>query len=61
MRVRAFLVRLPCGVRYWTVIDEDLVVSGEADAFLRHVRFGRDEVVLGSTDPGKKAAEQKEN
>ena len=40
--MRAFLVRLPSGVRYWTVIDEDLVVSGEADAFLRHVRFGRD-------------------
>jgi integrase/recombinase XerD len=42
MRVRAFLVRLPSGVRYWTVIDEDLAVFGEADAFLRHVRFGRD-------------------
>jgi integrase/recombinase XerD len=42
MRVRAFLVRLPSGVRYWTVIDEDLAVFGEADAFLRHARFGRD-------------------
>jgi integrase len=29
-------------VRYWTVLDEDLSVVGEADAFLRHVRFGRD-------------------
>jgi integrase/recombinase XerD len=28
-------------VRYWTVLDAELVV-GEADAFLRHVRFGRD-------------------
>jgi site-specific recombinase XerD len=42
MRVRAFPVMLPSGMRYWTVIDEDLAVVGEADAFLRHVRFGRD-------------------
>ena len=40
--MRAFPVRLPSGVRYWTVLDEDLAVVGEADAFLRHVRFGRD-------------------
>jgi len=42
MRVRAFPVELPSGARYWTVIDEDLAVVGEADEFLRHVRFGRD-------------------
>lgn len=35
-------MRLPSGVRYWTVLDEDLAVVDEADAFLRHVRFGRD-------------------
>lgn len=40
--MRAFLVRLPSGIRYWTVLDEDLAVAAEADAFLRHVRFGRD-------------------
>ena len=40
--MRAFPVRLPSGVRYWTVLDEDLSVVGEVDAFLRHVRFGRD-------------------
>ena len=40
--MRAFPVRLPSGVRYWTVLDEGLSVVGEADAFLRHVRFGRD-------------------
>lgn len=40
--MRAFLVRLPSGVRYWTVLDGDLAVVEEADAFLRHVRFGRD-------------------
>jgi len=40
--VRAFPVRLPSGVRYWTVLDENLAVVDEADAFLRHVRFGRD-------------------
>lgn len=42
MRVRAFPVRLPSGVKYWTVLDEGLHVVGEVDAFLRHVRFGRD-------------------
>jgi integrase/recombinase XerD len=42
MGMRAFPVRLPSGVRYWTVLDEDLAVVGVADAFLRHVRFGRD-------------------
>ena len=40
--MRAFLVRLPSGVRYWTVPDEDLAVVALADAFLRQVRFGRD-------------------
>src|ERR1022692_1402252 len=40
--MRAFPVRLPSGARYWTVIDEDLAVVGEADEFLRQVRFGRD-------------------
>jgi hypothetical protein len=40
--MRAFLVRLPSGVRYWTVLDEDLQVVAVADGFLRQVRFGRD-------------------
>jgi site-specific recombinase XerD len=40
--MRAFVVRLPSGVRYWTVLDGDLNVVAEADAFLRQVRFGRD-------------------
>src|SRR5260370_16741374 len=40
--VRAFPVRLPSGARYWTVVDADLTVVPAADAFLRHVRFGRD-------------------
>src|SRR5215471_21852435 len=40
--MRAFPVRLPSGVRYWTVLDEDLAVVTVADSFLRHVRFGRD-------------------
>src|ERR1700693_4786935 len=41
-KVRAFMVRLPSGVRYWTVLDEDLAVVPVADSFLRQVRFGRD-------------------
>ena len=40
--MRAFVVRLPSGVRYWTVLDEDLRVVPVADGFLRQVRFGRD-------------------
>jgi integrase/recombinase XerD len=40
--MRAFLVRLPSGARYWTVLDEDLAVVPVADSFLRQVRFGRD-------------------
>lgn len=40
--MRAFPVRLPSGACYWTVLDEELAVVDEADAFLRHVRFGRD-------------------
>jgi integrase/recombinase XerD len=40
--MRAFPVRLPSGVRYWTVLDEDLAVVPVADGFLRQVRFGRD-------------------
>ena len=40
--MRAFPVSLPSGVRYWTVLDEDLVVVADADAFLRQVRLGRD-------------------
>lgn len=33
---------MPSGERYWTVLDDELCVVPEADAFLRHVRFGRD-------------------
>jgi integrase/recombinase XerD len=40
--MRAFVVRLPSGVRYWTVLDDDLRPHPAADAFLQHVRLGRD-------------------
>lgn len=40
--MRAFPVRMPSGMRYWTVIDDELRVEPVADAYLRHVRFGRD-------------------
>jgi integrase/recombinase XerD len=33
---------MPSGVRYWTVLDEELAVVGEADAYLRGIRLGRD-------------------
>jgi hypothetical protein len=41
-KMRAFPVRMPSGVQYWTVIDSDLRVVPTADAYLRHLRFGRD-------------------
>jgi len=41
--VEAFLVRMPSGVRYWTVVDDELRPVPTADAYLRHVRFGRDD------------------
>jgi len=37
-----FKVSLPSGVRYWTVVDDDLAVAPDADAYLRHLRLGRD-------------------
>lgn len=40
--MRAFPVRMPSGVRYWTVVDDDLVAVEEADRFLRELRLGRD-------------------
>jgi integrase/recombinase XerD len=40
--MRAFPVRLPSGQRYWTVLDDDLRPVAVADAYLRHLRFGRD-------------------
>ncbi|MFD3547078.1 tyrosine-type recombinase/integrase [Streptomyces sp. NPDC058655] len=44
LRLRPFLVRMPSGDRYWTVLNEDeLVPVAEVDEFLRHVRFGRDQ------------------
>jgi integrase/recombinase XerD len=39
---RAFPVRLPSGVRYWTVLDAGWRVDGPADGFLLHMRLGRD-------------------
>jgi site-specific recombinase XerD len=39
--MRAFVVQLPSGVRYWTVLERDLQVHRPADEFLRHLRFGR--------------------
>ncbi|MFI6883957.1 tyrosine-type recombinase/integrase [Streptosporangium canum] len=40
--MRAFPVLMPSGVRYWTVVGEDLAVMPAADRFLREARFGRD-------------------
>ena len=35
-------MRLPSGVVYWSVVDEDFRVCAEVDAYLQHVRLGRD-------------------
>ncbi|WP_369387276.1 tyrosine-type recombinase/integrase [Streptomyces sp. CG1] len=39
---RSFRVQLPSRVAYWTVLDGELRIVEAADAFLRHLRFGRD-------------------
>ncbi|MFC8718050.1 tyrosine-type recombinase/integrase [Kitasatospora sp. NPDC057198] len=39
---RSFLVRLPSGVRYWTVLDAGLRPVAAADEFLINARLGRD-------------------
>ena len=44
--IRAFKVKLPSGARYWTVVDDELAVVPEADAYLRHLRLGRDSAEL---------------
>jgi hypothetical protein len=47
-------VRLPSGVKPWMALDEGLAVVGVADAFLRHMRFGRDGSELTTTrTPGR--------
>ena len=41
--MRAFPVRLPSGVVYWTVVDADDRVHGDSDAYLQHLKgLGRD-------------------
>src|SRR5215471_16060784 len=40
--MRAFPVRLPSSVRYWTVVDDGYRVVGAADGYLQHLRFGQD-------------------
>ncbi|MFE0695677.1 tyrosine-type recombinase/integrase [Streptomyces sp. NPDC058869] len=39
--MRAFLVRMPSGLRYWTVVDDDFLVVAHADLFLRELRLSR--------------------
>ena len=40
--MRAFPVRLPSSVRYWTVVDDGYRVVRVADDYLQHLRLGRD-------------------
>ena len=40
--MRAFLVRLPSLVRYWTVVDDGYRVVRVADEYLQHLRLGQD-------------------
>jgi integrase/recombinase XerD len=39
--VRAFSVRMPSGIRYWTVVDDELALVHDADRFLRELRLAR--------------------
>lgn len=40
--MQAFPVRLPSGAAYWTVLNDDLKVIAEVDAYLQQLRFGGD-------------------
>ena len=40
--MRAFLVKLPSSVRYWTVVDDGYRVVPVVDEYLQHLRLGRD-------------------
>lgn len=40
--MRAFPVKLPSLVRYWTVVDDGYRVVRVADEYLRHLRLGQD-------------------
>lgn len=40
--MRAFLVKLPSLVRYWTVVDDGSRVVRVADEYLQHLRLGQD-------------------
>lgn len=40
--MRTFVVKMPSGARYWTVLDGELAPHPVADRFLRELRFGRD-------------------
>ncbi|MEV7500336.1 tyrosine-type recombinase/integrase [Streptomyces sp. NPDC093018] len=44
--MRAFPVKMPSGVRYWTVIDDDFHVVPIVDHWLRHILFGKDRAEL---------------
>lgn len=44
--MRAFPVKMPSGVRYWTVVDDDFHVVPIVDRWLRHILFGRDRAEL---------------
>ena len=41
-RMRAFPVRLPSSIRYWTVVDDDFRTVDAAEEYLRHLRLGQD-------------------
>jgi site-specific recombinase XerD len=40
--MRAFLVKLPSSVRYWTVVDDGYRVVRVVDEYLQHLLLGRD-------------------
>lgn len=48
MEAKAFPVVMPSGARYWTVLQADLEVMPEADAYLRYLRLGRDGAELST-------------
>ncbi|MFD8101110.1 hypothetical protein ACFV24_16350 [Nocardia fluminea] len=47
--MRSFLVRMPSGTKYWTVVGEDYEVATIPDLFLREFRLGQDRVESTTT------------
>jgi integrase/recombinase XerD len=59
--MQAFPVRLPSGVAYWTVLDDELKVLAEAAAYLHQLWFGGDAAESTTKATSRPGASQLQN